>query len=64
VKSGALSATKHGGPALGATLMYAQRFFESPTVFACIVAMLAVGLLFDKAMLMVRERLAVGRDEG
>ena len=48
----------------GATLMYAQRFFESPTVFAYIVAMLAVGLVLDKAMLTVRERFAVCRDEG
>jgi ABC-type nitrate/sulfonate/bicarbonate transport system permease component len=53
-----------GGGGMGATLMYAQRFFESPTVFAYIVAMLAVGLAFDKAMLMVRERFAVCRDEG
>lgn len=53
-----------GGGGMGATLMYAQRFFESPTVFAYIVAMLAVGLVFDKAMLMLRERFAVCRDEG
>jgi ABC-type nitrate/sulfonate/bicarbonate transport system permease component len=51
-----------GGGGMGATLMYAQRFFESPTVFAYIVAMLAVGLVFDKAMLMVRERFAVCRE--
>jgi len=51
-----------GGGGMGATLMYAQRFFESPTVFAYILVMLAVGLAFDKAMLMVRERLAVCRD--
>jgi ABC-type nitrate/sulfonate/bicarbonate transport system permease component len=53
-----------GGGGMGATLMYAQRFFESPTVFAYIVAMLAVGLVFDKAMLMVRDRFPVCRDEG
>jgi ABC-type nitrate/sulfonate/bicarbonate transport system permease component len=52
-----------GGGGMGATLMYAQRFFESPTVFAYIVAMLAVGLLFDRAMLMVRDRFPVCRDE-
>jgi ABC-type nitrate/sulfonate/bicarbonate transport system permease component len=45
-----------GGGGMGATLMYAQRFFESPTVFAYIVTMLAVGLVFDKAMLAIRDR--------
>jgi ABC-type nitrate/sulfonate/bicarbonate transport system permease component len=53
-----------GGGGMGATLMYAQRFFESPTVFAYIVAMLAIGLAFDKAMLIVRERFPVCRDDG
>ena len=53
-----------GGGGMGATLMYAQRFFESPTVFAYIVAMLAVGLVFDKAMLMARDRFPVCRDDG
>jgi ABC-type nitrate/sulfonate/bicarbonate transport system permease component len=53
-----------GGGGLGATLMYAQRFFESPTVYAYIVAMLAVGLVFDKAMLMLRERFPVCREGG
>jgi len=36
---------------MGATLMYSQRFFESPTVFAYIVVMLTVGLVIDAAML-------------
>jgi ABC-type nitrate/sulfonate/bicarbonate transport system permease component len=31
-------------------LIYSQRFFESPTVFAYIVVMLAVGLVVDAAM--------------
>jgi ABC-type nitrate/sulfonate/bicarbonate transport system permease component len=35
---------------MGATLIYSQRFFESPTVFAYIVVMLAVGLAVDAAM--------------
>jgi len=35
---------------MGATLIYSQRFFESPTVFAYIVVMLAVGLVVDAAM--------------
>jgi NitT/TauT family transport system permease protein len=39
-----------GGGGMGGTLIYSQRFFESPTVFAYIVVMLAVGLMFDAAM--------------
>lgn len=39
-----------GGGGMGATLIYSQRFFESPTVFAYIVVMLAVGLVVDSAM--------------
>ena len=35
---------------MGATLIYSQRFFESPTVFAYIVVMLAVGLVVDAVM--------------
>jgi ABC-type nitrate/sulfonate/bicarbonate transport system permease component len=39
-----------GGGGMGGTLIYSQRFFESPTVFAYIVVMLTVGLVFDAAM--------------
>ncbi len=39
-----------GGGGMGATLIYSQRFFESATVFAYIVVMLGVGLVFDTAM--------------
>lgn len=39
-----------GGGGMGATLIYSQRFFESPTVFAYIVVMLAAGLVVDAAM--------------
>ncbi|HET9686359.1 MAG TPA: ABC transporter permease [Pseudolabrys sp.] len=39
-----------GGGGMGGTLIYSQRFFESPTVFAYIVVMLAIGLVFDAAM--------------
>ena len=39
-----------GGGGMGATLIYSQRFFESPTVFAYILVMLAVGLVLDMAM--------------
>jgi ABC-type nitrate/sulfonate/bicarbonate transport system permease component len=51
-----------GGGGMGATLMYAQRFFDSPTVFAYIVTMLSVGLLFDKAMLVLRDRFPAWRE--
>jgi ABC-type nitrate/sulfonate/bicarbonate transport system permease component len=42
-----------GGGGMGATLMYSKRFFESPTVFAYIPTMLAVGLLLDAIMLRI-----------
>jgi ABC-type nitrate/sulfonate/bicarbonate transport system permease component len=44
-----------GGGGMGATLMYAQRFFESATVFAYILTMLTVGLLLDFLMLRIQE---------
>ena len=44
----------HGG--MGATLIYSQRFFESPTVFAYIVVMLCVGLVLDFALLSFQRR--------
>jgi len=53
-----------GGGGMGATLMYSQRFFESPTVFAYIVTMLAVGLLLDKAMLALQAYFPAWRDDG
>jgi ABC-type nitrate/sulfonate/bicarbonate transport system permease component len=43
-----------GGGGMGATLMYSQRFFESPTVYAYIVVMLVVGLLLDAAMVRIQ----------
>ena len=51
-----------GGGGMGATLMYSQRFFETPTVFAYIVTMLAVGLVFDKALLALRDRFPSWRE--
>jgi len=44
-----------GGGGMGATLMYSQRFFESPTVFAYILTMLGAGLLLDGAMLKIQQ---------
>ena len=52
-----------GGGGMGATLIYSQRFFESPTVFAYIVVMLAVGLVFDKTMLALRDRFPAWRED-
>jgi ABC-type nitrate/sulfonate/bicarbonate transport system permease component len=51
-----------GGGGMGAALMYSQRFFESPTVFAYIVTMLAVGLVLDKAMLAIRDQFPSWRE--
>jgi ABC-type nitrate/sulfonate/bicarbonate transport system permease component len=51
-----------GGGGMGATLMYSQRFFESATVFAYILAMLLVGLLFDKTMLVIRDKFPSWRE--
>jgi ABC-type nitrate/sulfonate/bicarbonate transport system permease component len=53
-----------GGGGMGASLMYAQRFFESPTVYAYIVVMLVMGLVFDRAMLTLRERIPALREDG
>jgi ABC-type nitrate/sulfonate/bicarbonate transport system permease component len=53
-----------GGGGMGATLMYSQRFFESPTVFAYILTMLAVGLLLDTLMLKVQDLFPAWRDHG
>jgi ABC-type nitrate/sulfonate/bicarbonate transport system permease component len=40
---------------MGAALMCAQRFFESPTVCAYILTMLVVGLLLDAIMLRIQD---------
>jgi ABC-type nitrate/sulfonate/bicarbonate transport system permease component len=52
-----------GGGGMGATLVYAERFFESPTVYAYIVAMLAVGLILDNVMLALRDHFPSWRDD-
>ena len=41
----------------GAALMFAQRFFQTPTVFVYILVMLATGLVLDAVMLRLRHRL-------
>ncbi|HZP79090.1 MAG TPA: ABC transporter permease [Pseudolabrys sp.] len=45
-----------GGGGMGATLVYSQRFFESPTVFAYILVMLGIGLVLDAAMTALQRR--------
>jgi ABC-type nitrate/sulfonate/bicarbonate transport system permease component len=45
-----------GGGGVGAALMYAQRFFETPTVFVYIVVMLLTGLAVDALMVRLRRR--------
>ncbi|HUA54601.1 MAG TPA: ABC transporter permease [Candidatus Sulfotelmatobacter sp.] len=45
-----------GGGGVGAALMYAQRFFETPTVFVYIVLMLLTGVAVDAMMARLRRR--------
>lgn len=46
-----------GGGGLGGALMYAQRMFQTPTVFVYIVLMLLTGVLFDQVLLAARHRM-------
>ncbi len=46
-----------GGGGLGSALMYAQRLFETPTVYAYILVMLLIGLAIDQLFLQLRHRL-------
>lgn len=43
-----------GGGGVGAALMFAQRFFETPTVFVYLLLMLLSGFLLDRALLALR----------
>jgi ABC-type nitrate/sulfonate/bicarbonate transport system permease component len=52
-----------GGGGIGSALMFAQRFFQTPTVFVYILVMLATGLVLDSAMLRLRRRLIPWDDE-
>ena len=52
-----------GGGGVGAALMFAQRFFQTPTVFVYILIMLAMGLILDRAMLRLRHWLIPWHDE-
>jgi ABC-type nitrate/sulfonate/bicarbonate transport system permease component len=46
-----------GGGGLGSALMYAQRFFQTPSVFLYIILMLLSGVVLDQLMLATRSRL-------
>ena len=52
-----------GGGGMGATLVYSQRFFESPTVFAYILAMLGIGLILDAAVRTFQRRYLAWAEE-
>lgn len=52
-----------GGGGVGSALMFAQRFFQTPTVFVYILVMLMTGLVLDRLMLWLRERLLPWQDK-
>ena len=52
-----------GGGGVGANLMFAQRFFQTPTVFVYILVMLVTGVVFDTILLWLRNRLIPWCDE-
>jgi ABC-type nitrate/sulfonate/bicarbonate transport system permease component len=46
-----------GGGGLGGNLVYAERFFETTTVFTILIVMLAAGWLADHGLIVLRRRL-------
>ena len=52
-----------GGGGVGAALVYAQRFFQTPTVFVYIIVMLATGFVFDLMIMRLRIWLIPWEDE-
>ncbi len=52
-----------GGGGLGASLIFAQRFFETPTVYVYILIMLFIGILLDRMLLFIRARLIPWQEE-
>jgi ABC-type nitrate/sulfonate/bicarbonate transport system permease component len=52
-----------GGGGVGANLMFAQRFFQTPTVFVDILVMLVTGVVFDAVLLRLRDRLLPWSEE-
>jgi ABC-type nitrate/sulfonate/bicarbonate transport system permease component len=53
-----------GGGGLGGDLVYAQRNFESETVFAILIVMLIVGCTLDHGVLLSRHHLVRWHDGG
>jgi ABC-type nitrate/sulfonate/bicarbonate transport system permease component len=51
------------GGGLGGALVLAQRYFESPTVYAYLMVMLACGYLLDVELLRIRRRLLRWHEE-
>jgi ABC-type nitrate/sulfonate/bicarbonate transport system permease component len=51
------------GGGLGGALVLAQRYFESPTVYAYLLVMLACGYLLDVELLRIRHRLLRWHEE-
>jgi ABC-type nitrate/sulfonate/bicarbonate transport system permease component len=52
-----------GGGGVGSALMFAQRFFQTPTVFVYILIMLMTGFVLDRLMLWLRSRLLPWQEE-
>lgn len=52
-----------GGGGIGASLVFAQRFFQTPDVFVYILVMLATGFAFDSLLLRLRDRLIPWQSE-
>ena len=52
-----------GGGGVGANLMFAQRFFQTPTVFVDILVMLVTGVVFDSILLRVRHQIIPWHNE-
>lgn len=46
-----------GGGGVGAALMYAQRLFDTPVVYAYLLVMLLMGIVLDQLFLRLRHRL-------
>jgi ABC-type nitrate/sulfonate/bicarbonate transport system permease component len=52
-----------GGGGIGSAMMYAQRFFQTPTVFVYIILMLLTGLVLDHGMNVLRRHLVWWEEE-
>ncbi|MBI2370719.1 MAG: ABC transporter permease [Deltaproteobacteria bacterium] len=52
-----------GGGGLGFILINAQRYFETPTVYAALYAVLLIGFVFDRLLLLARERILGWHEE-